>query len=359
MSSSSSVRSELVQSAVNFLQNPQVQSSPLQKRIAFLESKGLTANEIEEAIKLSKGGGGGDVGNISVVGGVGGGQLQQVPASMGNMRVAPVPPKLDWRDFFVAAVLIGGISYAIIEIAKRYIIPLLKTPTANELERDKKSLTDQFTIASETLDVVKADTKSVKKIIDEQSSKVKESLERLDNTLKDLAIQEGKRDTEIKTLKEEIDTIRDLIPKLLEKTKESQAQSLADLQNELKSLKSLIANRRFNASLSPVSDALTNSPSSILPPSPPINHNNNNNNNNNNVISSSTKPPNTNSTINTTTSTISSTIPSISSISSASGRSGIPPWQLGGLFRYFVVKARAESEPSSTSSSLFEEEDKD
>ncbi|CAG8486271.1 193_t:CDS:2 [Diversispora eburnea] len=312
--SSPSVRSELVQSAVNFLQNPQVQNSPLQKRIAFLESKGLTANEIEEAIKLAKGGSG---------------DLQQVPTSMGNMRVAPVPPRLDWRDFFVAAVLIGGISYAI-----RYILPLLKTPTAKELERDKQSLTDQFTMTSETLDVVKADTKSVKKIIDEQSLKVRESLERLDNTLKDLEIQEGKRDTEIKTLKEEIDTIRDLIPK----TKESQAQSLADLQNELKSLKSLIANRRFNTSISPVNDALTNSSSTLPPSSPTVNNNNN--------ISSSTKspPPNTNL---TTASTISSTIPSISSISSASGRSGIPPWQLG------------TNTSSSSTGTVVEQKDKD
>lgn len=83
------------------------------------------------------------------------------------------------------------------------------------MERDKQSLTDQFTITSETLEVVKADTKSVKKVIDEQSSKVKESLERLDNTLKDLEIQETKRDTEIKTIREEIDTIRDLIPKVM------------------------------------------------------------------------------------------------------------------------------------------------
>ena len=40
-------RSDMVQSAVTFLADPNVQSSPFSQRISFLESKGLTSQEID------------------------------------------------------------------------------------------------------------------------------------------------------------------------------------------------------------------------------------------------------------------------------------------------------------------------
>lgn len=45
-----SIRLELLGSAINFLKDPQVQSAPLSKRLAFLEGKGLTPEEIDLAI---------------------------------------------------------------------------------------------------------------------------------------------------------------------------------------------------------------------------------------------------------------------------------------------------------------------
>ena len=98
---------------------------------------------------------------------------------------------------------------------QRYILPLLKTPTANELEQDKQALSDQFTAASETLDVVKSDTQIVKKTIEEQTYKVKESLETLDKMMSDIKQQDLKREDYLKNLKEEVDAIRELIPKVL------------------------------------------------------------------------------------------------------------------------------------------------
>ena len=43
-------RPDLIETAVKFLQDPQVKSAPLSKRLAFLESKGLTADEINLAL---------------------------------------------------------------------------------------------------------------------------------------------------------------------------------------------------------------------------------------------------------------------------------------------------------------------
>ncbi|CAG8651511.1 12309_t:CDS:2 [Ambispora leptoticha] len=198
-----SIREETVNSAVNFLKDPKVQKSTLQARVSFLESKGLTSEEIEEALRRAKGG-----------------------APSNATTVAPSQP-------------IQGATPG-----QNYLLPLLKTPTANELENDKQALSDQFTFTSERLDLVKTDTNIVRRSIEETSLGVKEALESLDTVLKDLKQQEIKRDTDIKSLQEEIKTIHELIPKILEKSKDSQNQALAELQNELKSLKSLIINRR-------------------------------------------------------------------------------------------------------------------
>ena len=44
------LRTELITTALNFLNDPQVKSAPLSKRLAFLEGKGLTQEEIDLAI---------------------------------------------------------------------------------------------------------------------------------------------------------------------------------------------------------------------------------------------------------------------------------------------------------------------
>ena len=44
------VRLDLIETAVKFLQDSQVKTAPLSKKLAFLESKGLTLDEINMAI---------------------------------------------------------------------------------------------------------------------------------------------------------------------------------------------------------------------------------------------------------------------------------------------------------------------
>ena len=49
------MRQDLIASAVKFLQDPKVQEAPLAKRISFLESKGLSPEEIKVALATSSG----------------------------------------------------------------------------------------------------------------------------------------------------------------------------------------------------------------------------------------------------------------------------------------------------------------
>lgn len=45
------MREDLLAQAISFLMDAKVKSSPLSKRITFLEGKGLTSEEVEEALK--------------------------------------------------------------------------------------------------------------------------------------------------------------------------------------------------------------------------------------------------------------------------------------------------------------------
>ena len=115
-------RQELISSAISFLSDPKVQSSSIAQRIAFLESKGLTSPEIDEALRQS-----GMVG-----GGTSGQQQQQQPyqqqqqryygqqQGMGGYYGPQVPPTAgrDWRDWFIMAVVSGAVGYGVIAMAK-------------------------------------------------------------------------------------------------------------------------------------------------------------------------------------------------------------------------------------------------
>ncbi|KAF9354786.1 peroxisomal membrane protein pex14 [Mortierella sp. AD094] len=237
-------REDILASAVKFLQDPKVQSSPLGKKVSFLESKGLTSEEIEEAMKRANG-------TATAV------PVAPVPTALvpagalpaGAVQYAQVPPpplpaKYDWKDMFIAAVVAGGFSYTLWQVAKNVIGPKLQWPSQEELEMDKKKLDEQFEEIEKSLAEVKDSTTIVAKNVEDQTAHVKESLEGMSGVLDTMKTNDHKREQELTGLKTDIENIKDMIPKLMEKNKESQANVLNELQTEIKSLKSLLLNRR-------------------------------------------------------------------------------------------------------------------
>ena len=109
-------REELVASAVSFLADPKVAASPITKKIAFLESKGLTGEEVQQALNVAQSSK--DVtisrGNISS-----GAEAYQYPVAHLTKTPPPLPPqsyapyavRRDWRDWFIMAVLTSGVSW--------------------------------------------------------------------------------------------------------------------------------------------------------------------------------------------------------------------------------------------------------
>lgn len=105
------------------LQDPNVSASPIENRIAFLQSKNLTQEEIDLALARA-GGEGAAPANYSNYGS----QRQvarQVPLSYGEYQQypwqqSPRPeiPRRDWRDWFIMATVMGGVSYGLYTVAK-------------------------------------------------------------------------------------------------------------------------------------------------------------------------------------------------------------------------------------------------
>ena len=124
------IREDLVASAVTFLQDPSVSSAPEDKRIAFLQSKNLTREEVDAA--LARAGSPGPE-QVTV-------QTNYKPQSQQVIRQPPLPPqsqygyngypgywqqqpppevpKRDWRDYFIMATVMSGVGYGLYYVAK-------------------------------------------------------------------------------------------------------------------------------------------------------------------------------------------------------------------------------------------------
>lgn len=238
------MREDLVQNAVTFLQDPKVGSSALAKRIEFLESKSLTPEEIEEALKRSNHPPSAPAAGPSTAPTPSGQQHPGAATPQAYFAYAPPPPpRRDWRDWFVMATVTGGLGYGLYVLAQRYIIPRIAPPTSDALTADKQELQKQFDEAAALLDGIRSDTQELKDAEVARRSRVDEAVTEVEKSCEELRAMLVRRDEELARIKSDVQNIRELIPRALEKHGTTQTQSLADLQNELRSLKSLLVNR--------------------------------------------------------------------------------------------------------------------
>lgn len=94
-------RQALLSSAISFLRDPSTASSPLAQRVAFLESKGLTPSEIEQALQLATSPNLGPSGTMMTPRGTVGREFER-----------------DWRDWFIMTVVGGSVGYLAILLAQ-------------------------------------------------------------------------------------------------------------------------------------------------------------------------------------------------------------------------------------------------
>lgn len=141
------------------------------------------------------------------------------------------------------ATVLGGVSFGVYTVAKRYIVPLIAPPTPPQLEQDKAAIDSQFDKAFALLDQLSTDTDELKQTEKERTEKLDNALGEVESVIGQLKDASKRRDDEGRRLAEEVRVLKDMIPRAMESQKDTQEQRLKDLATEMKSLKTLITNR--------------------------------------------------------------------------------------------------------------------
>ena len=160
------------------------------------------------------------------------------------------PPKRDWRDYFIMATVMGGVSYGLYFTAKRYIMPLIQPPTQPQLEQDKASVDESFKRAFDLLEQLNTDTNALKASEEARTSRLDNALGDVESVLASLKESSKRQEVDNRRIEDDVRGLRDLIPKAMDAQKESTDARLKELSTELKSLKTLIGSRMGSGSAS-------------------------------------------------------------------------------------------------------------
>ncbi|KAK3072301.1 peroxisomal membrane protein pex14 [Teratosphaeriaceae sp. CCFEE 6253] len=252
------VREDLIDGAISFLQDPSVASAPVEQKIAFLRSKNLTQDEIDAS--------------LARVGQPQGPQAQSGPPTYSPQQQQqpyrpqqpqqyqsynngyqqqqpywpqqpPEPPRRDWRDYFIMATLLGGVSYGLYWTARRYITPLIAPPTPPQLEQDKAHIDSSFDRAFTLLDQLATDTQSLKDAETSRTERLDTALAEVESVLGKLKEANEDRTREARGMAREMNEVREQIPKALEREKKGVEGKLEELAGEMRSLKTLVGSR--------------------------------------------------------------------------------------------------------------------
>ncbi|OBT52341.1 hypothetical protein VE04_06047 [Pseudogymnoascus sp. 24MN13] len=219
------IREDIVASAVTFLQDPSVAASPVESRIAFLQSKNLTQEEVDAALARADGQAAApSYANYAPQQQV----ARQPPPGYGGgyqqpwqPQAPPELPKRDWRDWFIMATVAGGVSYGLYTVAKRYVLPLIAPPTPPQLEQDKASIDASFEKAFTLLEQLSKDTDALKSAEEERTTRLDATLADVESAISELKTSARRRDDEPGRSTDEVRALNDLIPKAMDGQKES------------------------------------------------------------------------------------------------------------------------------------------
>jgi peroxin-14 len=241
------VREDLIEGAISFLQDPSVASAPVEQRVAFLRSKNLTQEEIDASLARV-----GQAIPSQAASSSSSYQRQAPPPQQYGYQQQqqpywgqppPEPPRRDWRDYFIMATVMGGLGYGLYWTAKRYITPLIAPPTPPQIEQDKASIDASFDKAFGLLDQLASDTQELKDAEKTRTERLDKALSEVESVIGKMREANEHRETESRRMAREMTEIREQIPKSIEKEREGTDARLKDLGAEMKSLKTLVANR--------------------------------------------------------------------------------------------------------------------
>lgn len=236
---------ELVASAVTFLRDPNVFSSPLAKKVEFLESKGLNQSEIEEALKRSNGDSSSSLTapNVQVLTSPSQNTAYQPPVDYYNVNTAPAVPDRSWKDYLIMATATAGVGYGLYQVVSRYLVPALIPPTQSQIDQDKAVIDEEFVKIDKLLEQLQKDQDDIKQANDAKLKEVDTAIDNVNDFLLRFNKDKLKFDDDLRLMKLEIDNLQNSIEKNMRLTKENIKDELEDITEELASLKNLITMR--------------------------------------------------------------------------------------------------------------------
>ncbi|RFU80271.1 hypothetical protein TARUN_1947 [Trichoderma arundinaceum] len=248
------IREELVASAARYvnnqavLQDPSVASSSVENKIQFLRTKNLTQEEIDAALNRAGGSSGAVAAPRPPYQGAPQGPPQQYYQSYPQHAWQPpaATPNRDWRDWFIMATVVGGVSYGLYSLGKRYVYPLVAPPTPEKLEQDKKSIEEQFDKAFALVEQLSKDTEALKDSEKQRTERLDITLADLDTIMTELKAANRRREDDAQRIRDEVQGLKDAIPRAMNNQKELTDNRLAEINTELTSLKTLVS-QRMNA----------------------------------------------------------------------------------------------------------------
>lgn len=151
------------------------------------------------------------------------------------------------------ATVMGGVSYGLYQVAKRYVVPLIAPPTPPQLEADKAAIDTSFERAFALIDTLASDTAALKDSEAARTERLDTALTEVETVIQELKSASRRREEEHYRINMEVKGLKDLIPKAMDTQKENLDKRLVELNEELKSLKKLMGQRMAPATGNPVS----------------------------------------------------------------------------------------------------------
>lgn len=122
-------------------------------------------------------------------------------------------------------------------------MPLISPPTPPQLEADKASIDASFNRAFALIEQLTADTTKLQVSETERTEKLDSSFEGIDSIVEDLKTANMRREAESKVIADQVQGLKELVPKALQGWKASGDAKMEELSLEVQSLKRLLENK--------------------------------------------------------------------------------------------------------------------
>jgi len=141
------------------------------------------------------------------------------------------------------AVVSGSVMMGVYSVARKYLFPHLVPPPFPAFQQSQQDLQAQFDAIQKQLDEMSERTLAQTEVVEAQRDQVARVVGDVEGALEEMEREAERAKEELKEIREEVGNVRELVPKLIESAQASATSTLADVQQELKSLKTLLLSR--------------------------------------------------------------------------------------------------------------------